>query len=124
MHCLTGQVSKFCKRRDVTAPVMMRGAQLATIAAMVCQNLGVSIVPEMMRAADRSGTCVYVRLAPEAPRRELAVAWSLLRYRSTASRALVDILRTQFESRADAPPRRTTDDGRRTIPHRPARSAR
>ena len=124
MHCLAGQVSKLCKRRDVTAPVMMRGAQLATIAAMVCQGLGVSIVPDMMRAADRSNTCVYLRLAPHPPERDLAVAWSLLRYRSTASRVLVDILRARLTGGARSQSRRTTDRGPRTNPHRAARSAR
>jgi LysR family hydrogen peroxide-inducible transcriptional activator len=125
MHCLSGQVSRLCKRREVTAPVVMRGAQLATIAAMVGRGLGVSIVPEMMRAADASHTGVYVRLAPHAPRRELAVAWSLLRYRSTASRALVEILRETFTTPRAGASQRTTDDAPRTTSSkRRARSAR
>jgi LysR family transcriptional regulator, hydrogen peroxide-inducible genes activator len=95
MHCLSGQVWRLCQRRDVTPPVVMRGAQLTTIAAMVCGGLGVSIVPEMMRAADRSGQCVYLRFAKDPPTRDICTAWSLLRYRTNASRALVDALAEQ-----------------------------
>jgi LysR family hydrogen peroxide-inducible transcriptional activator len=118
MHCLSGQVSRLCKRRHVSAPVVMRGAQLATIAAMVSQGLGVSIVPEMMRASDRAADRVYVGLAPDAPARELAVAWSLLRYRSSASRALVEILAEQLGGRSA--PR----GGRESAAKRPARGDR
>ncbi|MGH7213351.1 MAG: LysR family transcriptional regulator substrate-binding protein [Tepidisphaeraceae bacterium] len=76
------------------AEIAMRGAQLATIAGMVEAGMGLSIVPEMMRRTDRSPTNrVYLPFADAAPRREIAVAWSLLRYRTHASRALVELLR-------------------------------
>jgi hypothetical protein len=77
-----------------------------------------------MRASDRSNTCVYLRLAPHPPERDLAVAWSLLRYRSSASRVLVDILRAHFTTGARSQSQRTTDNAPRTNPNRPARSAR
>jgi LysR family hydrogen peroxide-inducible transcriptional activator len=92
MHCLSGQVTQLCERRHLRPAVVMRGAQLATIAAMVCAGLGVSIVPDLLRARDRTGNCVYVPFADDPPRRDLCVAWSLLRYRTNASRAFVELL--------------------------------
>lgn len=100
MHCLSGQVSRVCDRRSLRPPVVMRGAQLATIASMVCAGMGVSIVPEMMsRAAPSMGRdgCVYRPFAKDAPRREITAAWSLLRYRTNASRAVVETLRATLQ---------------------------
>jgi LysR family hydrogen peroxide-inducible transcriptional activator len=101
MHCLSGQVSRVCDRRSVRPPVVMRGAQLATIASMVCAGLGVSIVPEMMGKNDmgRRDGCVYLPFAKDAPRRGISAAWSLLRYRTNASRALVETLRATLTNR-------------------------
>jgi LysR family hydrogen peroxide-inducible transcriptional activator len=93
MHCLSGQVNRLCERQRLHPPVVMRGAQLATIAAMVCAGLGVSIVPAMMRRGDRSKQCVYLPFAANPPVRPIVAAWSLLRYRTSASRRLVEILR-------------------------------
>jgi LysR family hydrogen peroxide-inducible transcriptional activator len=93
MHCLAGQVSRFCDRTGVRPPVFMRGAQLSTVAAMVAAGLGVSVVPEMMcRAATWPG-CAIRRIAGESPTRDICLAWSLLRYRTNAARAFDDLLR-------------------------------
>ena len=66
---------------------------------MVCAGLGVSIVPDLMRKADRSGDCVYLRLAEDPPRRDLSAAWSLVRYRTNSSRLLLDVLRRHLNAR-------------------------
>jgi LysR family hydrogen peroxide-inducible transcriptional activator len=92
MHCLSGQVSRVCERMRLRPPVVMRGAQLFTIGAMVAAGLGVSVVPAMMAADDRSGRCAYVPFARNPPRREISAAWSLLRYRTNAARAFVSLL--------------------------------
>jgi LysR family transcriptional regulator, hydrogen peroxide-inducible genes activator len=93
MHCLAGQVSRFCDRARVRPPVFMRGAQLTTIAAMVSAGLGVSVVPEMMCRAGPWAGCVTRPLAGEHPTRDVCVAWSLLRYRTNAARAFDEMLR-------------------------------
>lgn len=93
MHCLSGQVTQVCARQRVRPPVVMRGAQLATIAAMVRAGLGVSIVPQMMRDRDSDQRDVYLPFADHPPARDICVAWSLLRYRTNASRRLVELLR-------------------------------
>src|SRR5687768_17551323 len=94
MHCLAGQVTRFCERESRARPaVFMRGAQLSTIAAMVAAGLGVSVVPEMMCAAARWEGCAFRPIAGESPARDLCVAWSLLRYRTNAARAFDELVR-------------------------------
>jgi LysR family hydrogen peroxide-inducible transcriptional activator len=93
MHCLAGQVARFCDRSRVRPHVFMRGAQLSTIASMVAAGLGVSVVPEMMARAGPWAGCAVRPLAGESPSRDLCVAWSLLRYRTNAARAFDELLR-------------------------------
>lgn len=107
MHCLAGQVSRFCDRQSrVRPPVFLRGAQLSTIAAMVAAGLGVSVVPEMMCRADRWAGCAVRPLAGESPSRDLCVAWSLLRYRTNAARAFDQLLRASLGACGEPRPRR------------------
>lgn len=107
MHCLGGQVSQLCDRQGLRPPIVLRGAQLSTIAAMVGAGMGVSIVPEMMRRSIDPASAAVLPFADAAPRRELAVAWSLLRYRTAASRALVEILRQLLSPRPSRRPKST-----------------
>jgi LysR family hydrogen peroxide-inducible transcriptional activator len=99
MHCLAGQVSRFCDRTRVRTPVFMRGAQLSTIASMVAAGLGVSVVPEMMCRAGAWPGCAVRPLAGESPERDITVAWSLLRYRTNAARAFEAMLRAAVHPR-------------------------
>jgi len=96
MHCLSGQVAQVCDRMRFRPSVVMRGAHLFTIKAMVSAGLGVSVVPDMMAADDCSGKCAYLPFAKNPPRREITAAWSLLRYRTNAARAFVDLLRGEL----------------------------
>lgn len=115
MHCLAGQVTRFCERQSSSAPgsrpgrarqpVFMHGAQLSTIASMVAAGLGVSVVPEMMCRGGPWPGCAVRPLAGESPARDLCVAWSLLRYRTNAARAFDEMLRAAL-GQVDAPPAR------------------
>lgn len=96
MHCLSGQVSHMCQRRKVRPNVVMRGAQLSTIAEMVSAGLGVSVVPAMMVSRDKSASRISLPFAGEEPTRELCVAWSLLRYRTQAARAMEQTIRQRL----------------------------
>jgi LysR family hydrogen peroxide-inducible transcriptional activator len=93
MHCLTGQVLQSCQPQGVKLSVAARGAQLATLAAMVSSGLGVAIVPEMFRVADRASDRVCVPFREAAPWRDLCLAWSVLRYRTNAARAFGELVR-------------------------------
>lgn len=96
-HCLSGQVTRFCRRRGSRPTVVSRGAQLTTIAEMVAAGLGVSVVPEMMRAQDRSKRRVYRPFTGAQPRRDICIVWSLLRYRTNAARAFEALVRERLQ---------------------------
>ena len=96
MHCLSGQVSHVCQRRKVRPNVVMRGAQLGTIAEMVSAGLGVSIVPAMMASRDKSATRLSLPFAGEEPARDICLAWSLVRYRTQAARAMEQTIRQRL----------------------------
>jgi LysR family hydrogen peroxide-inducible transcriptional activator len=93
MHCLAGQVLQACQPHGVKLAVVARGAQLATLAAMVSAGLGVTLVPELFRRADRAADRVCVGFREPAPRRDLCLAWNVLRYRTNAARAFAQLLR-------------------------------
>ncbi len=92
-HCLAGQVTRFCRGGKAKPSVVSRGAQLATIARMVSADLGVSVVPDMMKRQDRSRSRVYLPFARGRPQRELCIVWGMLRYRTNAARAFEEIVR-------------------------------
>jgi len=89
MHCLGGQVRGFCQRHRAEPDVVFRGEQLASVLEMVGLGLGVSLVPQMAARADSSSRRAYLDIAPDPPRRGVAVAWHLHRFRSAAARAMV-----------------------------------
>lgn len=86
MHCLRGQTSHLCLREGLEPPIVMQGANLFTLAAMVAAGMGVSIVPRMLSRASLPKGLVFRRLAGAPARRDLVLVWSLLRYRSLAAR--------------------------------------
>ncbi|QOV88767.1 LysR family transcriptional regulator [Humisphaera borealis] len=96
MHCLSGQVAHVCQRRKVRPNVVMRGAQLSTIAEMVSAGIGVSVVPAMMADHDKNPGRLTLPFAGEAPTREICLAWSLLRYRTQAARAMEQTIRQRL----------------------------
>lgn len=72
MHCLTGQVTAYC-RASFVPRVACRCVQLATIEQLVGLGLGVSLLPAMACPAATEGTIVC-RPLREPPTRTIAVA--------------------------------------------------
>ena len=96
-HCLAGQMSKFCRVQGAAPSIAANGAQLQTIAAMVSSGLGVSMVPDMMRAHDEGAPGrVYLPFTGAKPSREITAVWSLLRYRTNAAREFQAVLTDQL----------------------------
>lgn len=93
MHCLAQQVAGLCKLRTTGETVTLQGEQLFTIAAMIEAGLGLSVVPAMMARSVRRPRIVYRPLVGDAIDRPINVATSLLRHRSNAARAFLDVLR-------------------------------
>lgn len=73
MHCLGEQVLNFCRAHECQPQIACRSAQIATIQSLIALGQGISILPEMARAADRTGRLVYRPLAGDGPRRTVAV---------------------------------------------------
>ena len=90
VHCLGQQVGAFCQQNDVASVIAFRGAQIATLLAMVELGLGISLIPDMAARADTSKKRVYRDLAGDLPTRTIVAVWNLLRYRTNAARALVE----------------------------------
>lgn len=88
MHCLGAQIAGFCARAGVRPDIVCRTTQLATVLEMVRLGLGVSLVPTMAAAGDRSRERAYLPLTSEHPSREIALVWRTGRTRPVAARGL------------------------------------
>jgi LysR family hydrogen peroxide-inducible transcriptional activator len=91
LHCLADQSMKFCARQGVYPPIIMQGSNLFTLAAMVASNMGVSMVPAMMMQAPLPRDVVFHDFKGDKPVRPLTLLWSLLRYRTLASREFANM---------------------------------
>src|SRR5262249_23032002 len=101
MHCLGEQVLNFCRAHECQPQIACRSAQIATIQSLIALGQGVSILPEMARAADRTGKLVYRPLADDGPRRTVAVVCHRHYYRSPLAEAFLSSLR-EWAARKDA----------------------
>ncbi len=92
MHCLSRQVAELCFAKTSIRKVAMRGESLTTIGQLVDVGMGVSIVPQMMAAHDASPYRAY-RPFEDDVTRPITLALPLLRYRTSAARAMVGMLK-------------------------------
>ena len=97
MHCLGEQIGAFCTRSRVSPDVTCTGTQLATVLEFVRLGLGLSLVPEMAAAQDRSGELVYRAFGRGKPEREIALVWRSGRSRPAASRGLAQLVRERLD---------------------------
>ncbi|MCS7045654.1 MAG: LysR family transcriptional regulator [Gemmataceae bacterium] len=105
MHCLAGQVQRFCKSHGVEPCVSVRGVHLATLAAMVSSGLGVSVVPAMMQSCDHDKSRVYRPFVTQPPSRDLCIATATMRYRTNAARAFMTTVKQAVPNLARQPSR-------------------
>jgi LysR family hydrogen peroxide-inducible transcriptional activator len=99
MHCLGRQIEGFCSARHLSRRVVCRTTQMLTILELVALGVGVSMIPEMAAAADRSGRCRYLPLRPGKPTRQIAVAWRQGRTRPLAATRFIDLIRSNIRNR-------------------------
>lgn len=92
-HCLSDNISSFCRRKSVQPVTVERTSQLATVQELVSLGHGVSIVPAMARKIDTSEHRVYRSFSGERPRRTVAMMWNAQRFQSQAVKALMEHLR-------------------------------
>jgi LysR family hydrogen peroxide-inducible transcriptional activator len=87
VHCLSIQVRQLLSDNHLRPELVVRGAQLATIARLVAAGLGVTVVPQMMIASELASGCVAVPFAPPVPVRELNLLRNPLRFETKAAAA-------------------------------------
>lgn len=93
MHCLGQQIQGFCAQRGVRQRIVCRGTQLMTVLELVGLGLGISLVPRMCAAADRSKARRYVPIGRNGPMREIALCWRRDRSRPVDAQAFAEALR-------------------------------
>lgn len=98
MHCLGQQISGFCTARRLARRVVCRTTQLATVLEFVRLGMGVSIVPAMAAAHDRSRSRAYVPFRSAAPKRDIALAWRRGRSIPRFTRRLSELLAGRINS--------------------------
>ena len=87
MHSLAITVRRLLAVNNLKPELVLQGAQLVTIAAMVAAGLGVTVVPEMMLQTEFVKGCVAVPFAGPSPTRELVLIRNALRFESKAAAA-------------------------------------
>ncbi len=92
-HCLGEQVAGFCSSHDVTASVVCRSSQLATVLELVGADVGLSIVPAIAAARHNTPRCAYVPLVDHDLRREIVAVWRRGSARAPAAQAFVECVR-------------------------------
>lgn len=92
-HCLTGTTLAFCQRHAFTPLVTARIQQLAMIQELVRLGQGVSMIPRMAAAADKSTERVYRSLTGDKPTRTIALAWNRMRFQTKLFVNVVNHLR-------------------------------
>src|SRR5271170_7233185 len=103
MHCLGRQIEGFCSARHLSRRVVCRTTQMLTILELVGLGVGVSMIPEMAAAADRSNRCRYLPLRPARPTRQIAVAWRQGRTRPLAATRFIDLIISNLRSGLHSP---------------------
>ena len=81
-HCLSDQISSFCRSRSVQPVSIEETAQLATVQELVSLGHGISIVPQMAQRLDQSTRRRYLRIADDPPFRTVALAANPYRFTS------------------------------------------
>jgi LysR family hydrogen peroxide-inducible transcriptional activator len=87
VHALSIAVRRLLAANHLKPELVLQGAQLVTIAAMVAAGLGVTVVPEMMVHTDFVKGCVAVPFASPSPTRELVLIRNPLRFETNAAAA-------------------------------------
>ncbi|MGH7997429.1 MAG: LysR family transcriptional regulator [Opitutaceae bacterium] len=90
---LTAQVKSFCGIHNFEPRIAFRCAQVATVKALVALGAGVSILPQVTRAAEDEATLAYISLADAEPYREIGVVRHILRYQSRGAEQFLGAVR-------------------------------
>jgi LysR family transcriptional regulator, hydrogen peroxide-inducible genes activator len=88
------QIRSFFGHHNFDPRIAYHCAQVATLKLFVSMGFGISLLPQLARAADDRDTLTYLRLTGSAPTRELVVIRHLQRYQSRGAEQFLAMLRT------------------------------
>ncbi|TWU51779.1 LysR family transcriptional regulator [Rubripirellula reticaptiva] len=92
-HCLSDNITSFCRQRSVHPVAVERASQLVMVQELVSLGHGVSMIPEMAKKLDRTKRRVYRSLYGNKPSRTIAAVWNPYRFQSRLLREFRDHLR-------------------------------
>lgn len=98
MHCLGEQMLAIC-RQEGCHRISCRSSQLSTVQALIALGQGISLLPNMARAADHSRHIVYRPLATGRIERTVAAIWHRDRYHGAAAVQFLALLKDWGKAR-------------------------
>lgn len=96
VHCLGEQVQSFCYQQDVSLDIVCYTSQLSTVHRCVALGLGVSLVPQILAATDKSEQLKYRAVSDIKPRRKIVAASHKGRLQSYLARQFVGLVRDEY----------------------------
>jgi LysR family hydrogen peroxide-inducible transcriptional activator len=81
-HCLSDNITSFCRQRSMHPVVVERANQLITVQELVSLSHGISMIPQMARDLDRSKRRVYRSFSQSRPKRTVVVVSNPYRFQS------------------------------------------
>jgi len=94
-HCLSDNIESFCKMQSVQPVAIERTSQLATVQELVSLDHGISMVPKMAQAIDKSKSRVYRSFSGVKPTRTVAMLFNPYRYEGQWQKRFKDHLRSR-----------------------------
>ena len=98
------QVQAFFRGRGVEPRIVFRSDDNGTVQGLVAAGVGCALVP-LLTVDENDARTVVLELDPRLPQRIIGIAWHRDRYRSSASRAFVELTRevcTAFQVQTEA----------------------
>ncbi len=90
-HCLSRQISQWCRRHSIRPQKPLPLVQLSTVLAMVASHQGISLVPALAKGQEDRRQCAFLALRGSAPSREINAVRNAARYRSKACAAFMEL---------------------------------
>ena len=90
-HCLSRQISQWCRQHAIRPQRPLPLVQLSTILAMVASHQGISLVPALAKSQETWPRCTFLALQGSAPSREINAVRNAARYRSKSCAAFMDL---------------------------------
>lgn len=93
-HCLSDNITAFCRQKAVHPVVVERTSQLAMVQELVSLGHGVSLIPAMAQAVDKNRRRIYRSFVSGTPTRTIVAVTNPYRFQSKLLQAFRETLRS------------------------------